>query len=368
MQITDIRVQSYRLPLDPPFYAAWDPIPRRQFSATLTIVETDAGLTGIGGGDDMVGFEPYKRFFIGQDPLPIMRHVQVIESLNFHAARYWPLEMALWDIVGQACGQPVAQLFGGFTDKLLAYASCGELKSPEARAESALRLREQGFRALKIRIDRLRTEEGLRAVEAVRRAVGDSMDIMVDFNQAWRMPGDIAASADPVTALHLADALYELGVLWLEEPLQGADVRGLADLRAKCHIRIAGGEMARALPDLFAYVEADALDVYQPDVVLAGGLLRTRMIAEWVMARNRWFTPHTWSNGLGLLANLHVTAGVGGGPYLEFPYDPPGWTVERRDFMFTEGIQVDAEGYVHVPTQPGMGKAIDWDRLGHYAL
>lgn len=367
MIITDIRIQSYRLPLDPPFYAAWDPIPRRHFDATLTIVETDVGIVGIGGGDTMAGFESYKSFFIGQNPLQIARHVQVIETLNFHAARYWPLEMALWDIFGQSLGTPAAQLFGGFTTKILAYASCGELKSPDARAESALALHEQGFRALKIRIDLRRMDEGLQAMTAVRRAVGAAMDIMVDFNQAWRMPGDIAPSADPAAAQRLADALHELGVLWLEEPLQGADVRGLAALRSRSKIRIAGGEMARSLADLLAYADADALDVYQPDVVLAVGLLRTRMLAEWVMARNRWFTPHTWSNGLGLLANLHVTAGVGGGPYLEFPYDPPGWTVERRDFMFTEGIFTDAEGYVHIPDRPGMGKTIDWDRLKHYA-
>ena len=55
-------------------------------------------------------------------------------------------------------------------------------------------------------------------------------------------------------------------------------------------------------------------------------MLRTRTVAELALARNRWFTPHTWTNGIGLLANLHVAAGVGGGPYLEFPYDPPGWT------------------------------------------
>ena len=98
-------------------------------------------------------------------------------------------------------------------------------------------------------------------------------------------------------------------------------------------VRIAGGEMTRTLAELLAALDADAFDVYQPDVVLAVGMLRARTIAELALARNRWFTPHTWTNGIGLLANLHVAAGVGGGPYLEFPYDPPGWTPERRDFM-----------------------------------
>jgi D-galactarolactone cycloisomerase len=101
------------------------------------------------------------------------------------------------------------------------------------------------------------------------------------------------------------------------------------------------------------------LDVFQPDVVLAVGMLRARTLAELVLASNRWFTPHTWSNGLGLLANLHVAAGVGGGPYLEFPYDPPGWTPERRDFFLAEPVRVDADGCVRVPDRPGLGAEID---------
>jgi L-alanine-DL-glutamate epimerase-like enolase superfamily enzyme len=205
-------------------------------------------------------------------------------------------------------------------------------------------------------------------VTATRTAVGETMDILVDLNQAWRMPGDINPSGDVVSARRLADALAELGVLWLEEPLMGSDARGLAALRHNARIRIAGGEMIRTLPELLAYIDADSVDVYQPDVVLSIGLLRTRMLAELVMARNRWFTPHTWSNGLGLIANLHVTAGVGGGPYIEFPYDPPNWSVERRDFMFTEPLRVDADGWLHVPPRPGMGVTIDFDRLKPYVL
>lgn len=368
MHITDIRIQRYRLPLDPPFNAAWDPNPRRQFSSTVTIVETDEGITGVGGGDTMTDFEQYKPLFIGKDPLQILRHVQVIETLNFHSGRYWPLEAALWDIFGKVTGQPVARLFGNFTDKLLAYASCGELKSPQARVDTTLQLRDEGFKALKIRIDRHRIPEGVAVVTAVRKAIGDSMDIMVDLNQAWRMPGDINPSGDLAVARNLAAALHELGVLWLEEPLMGSDVRGLAALRGQSGVRIAGGEMVRSLAELLQYVDADAVDVYQPDVVLAVGLLRTRMLAELVMAKNRWFTPHTWSDGLGLVANLHVTAGVGGGPYLEFPYDPPNWSAERRDFVMAEPLRVDRDGYVRVPAAPGLGVEIPFAALEQYRV
>jgi L-alanine-DL-glutamate epimerase-like enolase superfamily enzyme len=363
------RIELHRLvtPLTPPFVAAWDPMPRRSFSATVVRVVTDEGLVGIGSGDTMDGFEAFEHLFLGQDPLRIVRHVRSLETIAFHASRYWPLEAALWDLLGQVAGLPVAALFGGATDTLPAYASTGVLRSPGDRADVALRLREEGFRAMKIRIDRTRVPEGLAAVRATRDAVGDTMAIMVDLNQGWRMAGDTDPSLDPAAVRSIAAELRELGVLWLEEPLAESDQRGLADLRAQTGVRIAGGEMTRTMPELLALLDADAYDVYQPDVVLSVGMLRARTIAELALARNRWFTPHTWTNGLGLLANLHVVAGVGGGPFVEFPYDPPSWTPERRDFMLAGPIRPDADGMLHIPSVPGLGAVLDDAAIRRYA-
>jgi D-galactarolactone cycloisomerase len=367
VKISAIRLDRLVLPLDPPFQAAWDPVPRRSFGATVVRVETDAGIVGVGSGDTMEGFGAFEHLFIGGDPLAIARHVRTIETIGFHAGRYWPLEAALWDIVGQAAGLPVATLFGGSMDRLPVYASCGELKGPSERAEAALRLRERGFRALKIRVDPRRLAEGLAAVRATRDAIGDTMAIMIDLNQGWRMAGDIERTLDPAGAREIAAQLRELDVLWVEEPLAGTDLRGLVGLRAATGVRVAGGEMARTMDDLLAALDADAFDVYQPDVVLAVGMLRARTIAELALARNRWFTPHTWTNGIGLLANLHVAAGVGGGPFLEYPFDPPGWTEERRDFMLAEPLVIDPDGCLAVPDRPGLGIHLDETALRRFA-
>ena len=88
---------------------------------------------------------------------------------------------------------------------------------------------------------------------------------------------------------------------------------------------------------------------------------------ELALARNRWFTPHTWTNGLGLLANLHVAAGVGGGPFIEFPYDPPGWTTQRRDAFLAEPVCPDADGILRVPARPGLGAVLDEAAIARYA-
>jgi D-galactarolactone cycloisomerase len=368
VKITAIRLDRMRFPLDPPFRAAWDPLPRQHFDATLVRVETDEGITGYGSGDTMDGFSAFEDIFIGRDPRQIANLVAAIETINFHAGRYWPLEAALWDIIGKASGQPVSALFGGARRRLPGYASFGEAKNSAERADTALAAVAAGFRAMKIRISRDDVPAGLAAVRAVRAAVGADIAIMVDLNQWWRMAGDISPALDLAAVRGLASELTDLGVLWLEEPLPAGDLAGMRMLREQTGIRVAGGEMARSMPELLDALAAGALDVIQPDAVLAVGMLRARTIAELARLRNCWFTPHTWTNGLGLLANLHVAAGVGGGPYLEFPYDPPGWTERRRDFFLAAPLTIDADGCLAVPDEPGLGAAIDEAAVIRWAL
>jgi L-alanine-DL-glutamate epimerase-like enolase superfamily enzyme len=363
MRITAIQLDRYELPLDPAFAAAWDPVPRTSFQACIVRVETDAGVVGIGSGDAMLGFERFTHLFVGHDPLAIEEHVRALASIDFHAARYWPLEIALWDILAQVAGLPVATLLGGARSSIPVYASCGVHLAPEARAESALRLREEGIRALKIRVDPSDPDQGLATVAATRRAVGSSMDIIVDLNQGWRMPGDTTPALDVAAARSLVARLAEMDVLWVEEPLAGTDLAGSAQLRRDGRVRIAGGEMTRTFHESLAELDAGAFDVYQADAVLSGGLSRGRTLAQLALARGNWFTPHTWTNGIGLLANLHLVCGVGGGPYLELPYDPPAWTPERRDFMLVEPLRPDRDGLLHLPVGTGLGARLDTDRL-----
>jgi D-galactarolactone cycloisomerase len=368
MRIAAIDIQRLEMELEPPFDAAWDPVPRRRFEASIVRVRSDEGLVGIGSGDTMDGFSRYAGLFLGTDALAIARHARALETISFHAGRYWPLEAALWDLYGKATGQPVAALLGGAADRLPAYASLGELRSPHQRADDALSLAQEGFRALKVRIARDRIEEGIAVVAAIRDAVGDRMQIIVDLNQWWRMPGDIERGLDLGGARAVIRRLAEHDVLWVEEPLAGADVAGMASLRDTCAVRIAGGEMARSFRELDDALAHDALDVYQPDVVLALGISAARTLAELVLRRGRWFTPHTWTNGIGVLANLHVCCGVGGGPLIELPYDPPAWTPSRRDFMLATPLQIDADGMLRVPDAPGLGIELDEEAVAHYTV
>jgi L-alanine-DL-glutamate epimerase-like enolase superfamily enzyme len=367
VKITEVTLDRLRLPLSPPLHAAWDPAPRRWFDATIVRVHTDEGVTGIGSGDTMDGFDAVRHLFVGQDPLDIARHVRAIETANFHGGRFWPLEAALWDVIGKVAGLPVATLFGNSTRALPAYASSAEIKEPAERVEVTRQAQAAGFRAVKIRIDRDRADTGLATVAAVREALGPDFGIMVDLNQSWRMAGDVAPATDLAATRRLVRRLAELDPIWVEEPLPYDDIDGYRMLRAENPgVRVAAGEMQNSVPQLLAYLEQDVLDVYQMDVVLAVGMHRARTLAELAALKHRAFTPHSWTNGIGLLANLHVSAGVGGGPWFEVPWDPPGWTPQRRDFMLAEPLVVSPAGELEVPQRPGLGVVLDEDAVDRW--
>jgi L-alanine-DL-glutamate epimerase-like enolase superfamily enzyme len=371
MKITEIALERLRLPLDPPLHAAAAPEqePRHEFETVLVRVHTDEGVSGIGSGDAMDGFDAYRHLFIGTDPLDIANQVRTIETANFHGASYWPLEAAFWDIFGQVTGQPVAALFGNASKRLPAYASTAEPRSPGARAESALALKEYGFRAMKIRFDRTRLREGMEAVRRTREAAGPDFEIMVDLDQSWRAAGDAEAATDLVRTRKIVAELGDLGVFWVENPLPYPDLPGYKRLRADIpHVRIAAGGLHRSVPELLRSLELDALDVYQMDVVRSVGMLRSRTLAELALLKHRHYTPRTWSDGIGLLANLHVAAGVGGGPYFEVPFDPPGWTPRRRDFMLAEPLDIDTDGFVTVPQRAGLGIELDEEAVRRWRV
>ena len=363
MKIERIEISRHSLTLEPPFAAAWDSRPRRDFIADIVQVYADDGSVGIGSGDSMAGIDDYLDHFIGGDPRDMDRHFKVLDNIAFHVGRPWPLDIALWDLYGKAEGQPVYKLLGGTAGRLRTYASLGVLRSEADMAAQARRLAAAGFPALKIRFQRPDVAEDLAVLAAVRGAVGPDIELMVDCNQGWRMPWDIQPPWTYDRALTVARALEDLGVYWMEEPLHRGDYAGMASLRAATDLMIAGGEMTRELHELRTLVERRCLDVLQPDCVLTGGITGLHRVGLFAKHNGVVFTPHTWGNGIGLMANLHLAAGLGGAPYLEFPYDPPDWTPERRDFPLALPLFPDAHGFVTVPDAPGLGIELNEELL-----
>lgn len=363
MKITAIEITHHRLPLDPPFNASWDTRPRTHFDATIVRVKTDEGLEGIASGDTMTGFAGHEPMFVGQDPLAIERHYRILSNIQFHYGRCWPLDLALWDLAGKIAGQPVWKLLGGLSDRVRAYASSGTLRAPAALADAAEAYLAQGFKALKIRFHRGDWRADVAALEAVRARVGDRLELMVDCNQGWRMSWDAYAPWSLKDALQVAREMERLGVYWMEEPLFRADRDGMRRLREMVDVRIAGGEMTREIYEFRDLIRDGCLDVVQPDAALVGGISGLRRVAAMAEAANVVFTPHTWTNGMGVVANAHLTCGLADAPFMEFPFDPPEWSLDRRDFPMRAPLTIDADGFVVLSDRPGMGYELDEDRL-----
>ena len=358
-RISAIEISRHRLALDPPFRPSWDTRPRDHFDAVIVRVRTDTGLTGYGSGDDMIGFAAYQDLFIGADPMALERHYRVLSHISFHATRCWPLDLALWDLAGKITGQPCWKLLGGLSSRVRAYASTGTVREGAAMADAAQRFVEMGFGAMKVRFQPGDWRADIARLEAVRARIGDRLELMVDCNQGWRQPWDTATPWTLKDAAALARALEPLGVYWMEEPLHRADRAGMAALRTMTPIRIAGGEMNRELSEFRDLIADKCLDVLQPDVALAGGVTGLRRVAVMAAEHNLIFTPHTWTTGVGVTANAHLAAGLAGSPFLEFPFDPPEWSLDRRDFMLAQPLDIDADGWINLGDAPGLGFEMD---------
>ena len=361
--ITRIEITHHRLPLDPPFPASWDTVPRTHFPATIVRVFDDAGRCGIGSGDSMYGFSDYQKYFIGQDPTNIDRHAAVLSNIEFHAGRPWPLDLALWDLIGKINGEPVWKMLGGFSNKIRAYASSGVHRPIADMVTVARQARDLGFPALKVRFGRPKLDDDLAVVKAIRDDLGSSLELMVDCNQGWRMPWDIAAPWTVDHATDVAKVLEDNGVYWMEEPLHRGDYNGMTELHNRVKIRIAGGELTREPYEFRELLQRGCFDVFQPDVVCTQGITGLAKFAHEVAAAGKIFTPHTWGTGIGVMGNLHVTAGTVGAPFIEFPFDPPEWTTQRRDYMITNTIEADGEGWIHLSDEPGLGITLNEEVL-----
>src|SRR5919204_2953983 len=240
MEITRIRSRVVDLPLEGEFTPAWmRGESQTNMVLTLVEVETDEGITGIGAAD--AGAEAaiaIDRFvtpaFLGQDPTRVERLTDVLRDAEILGPPVYCMEIPLWDIIGKLAGLPVYKLWGGYSDRVLAYCATAEVRSPEQRVRDLEAIADAGFRAVKLRFHRPDPREDVKVVESVRAALGDRIDVIVDANQAGVEPGHEGhATWGFRRAVEVALQLERLGVLWFEEPLPRHDYDGLARLRGK---------------------------------------------------------------------------------------------------------------------------------------
>jgi D-galactarolactone cycloisomerase len=360
MKITDLEVirlrgPEYATPLKP----AWTPGGTwNRRDSVLVRVDTDEGIVGWGAmyaGDVPSGLEGFvKPRLIGQDPFALERHARLFRNINGG----WGAEIALWDIIGKATGQPLYKLWGGHKDRVPGYASTVEVRSGEQRAEDAAARRAEGWRAIKLRLHDWTIKEDIAQVEAVREAMGDEFTILVDANQA-QQPGSPQPEEGPVwnyeRALQTARELQRLGVFWLEEPLARYDFEGLSRLCAAVEINIAGGENNKGLHEYRWLVEQDVYDIIQPESMVSETMSSLRKVCALAELHRKLVAPHHGGGGIGLVAHLHLACAVPNSTYFEMLCEPPVMTTDDFQWYLEEPVRVDAEGNIAAPSGPGLG-------------
>lgn len=372
-RIARIELFHGNVKLAQPFFPSWIPgYPQTHNRFTLIRLTTDDGLTGVSAGtaftSEREGLgELLGGFLIGLDPMDIATVRQRIKEAGYLGWRNWWIEPAFWDLRGKIEGKPVYQLIQDeprVVDRIPCYASSGEIRSFERRKPYLDEIRRMGFRALKLRVHSFDENEDFEILRRVREELGPEFTIGVDANQGWLVSlVDPAPVWDLERATRFGRVADELGMAWIEEPLDMHRYAEYAELRRRVKTPIAGAELSSSRQELQAALDHDAFDIYQPDATFAGGIEDGRWLIAECHKRGKRFSPHTWTNGIGFLINLQLKAACGGDLPLEYPYEPPGWTPAGRDAVLKFPITVASDGTVAVPKSPGLGIELDEEAL-----
>ncbi|MFN2201259.1 MAG: mandelate racemase/muconate lactonizing enzyme family protein [Caldilineaceae bacterium] len=342
---------------------------------TFVKVETDEGLTGIADvralnrTETVVGYltESVPRYVLGADPFEIESLVHRMSLQDFGRAGEVVMtgvaliEIACWDIVGQALGQPVYRLLGGAVrDKIKAYANGWYTveRSPEEFHAAATRVMERGYRALKFdpfgdgfyEIERSEKRRVVSLVEAVRDAVGPDVDILVEMHGRF----------NPVTAIEMANELAPYKPSWYEEPTPPENLAALkkvADAIAPLGIPIATGERLHTPFEYRELFELQCADIIQTDITHFGGILNTKKLAAWANAYYMLIAPHNVGGPVSTAAALHLAASTPNFKIQEYFNDFGEAFVQEA----ATGLPKVVDGYFALPEGPGLGLTLNED-------
>jgi len=335
---------------------------------TLIEVITDEGLTGIGSVYTTkalvdASLRLLKPFLIDENALEPERVSEKLHQMTFWNGRGGAIthtisgiDIALWDILGKATGQPVARLLGGYyRQKIKPYGSI-LFEEPAKLRDTLSRALECGFRAVKVgwgpfgRVN-AKTDEEL--VKIVRETVGPDVDIMVDAGgseQFWPKRYK--------WALETARMLNEYNVVWFEEALPPDDLDGFIKLREHAPLPITSGEVLTRRQSFIPWIEREAVDIIQPDLTKVGGLSEGRRIAWMAYDHHVQLVTHGWNTAVGLAADLHLSASMPVATYVE--YITPSPYIED---ILAVPFKMDEDGMLAIPTAPGLGIDLNEDAV-----
>jgi L-alanine-DL-glutamate epimerase-like enolase superfamily enzyme len=339
---------------------------------TLIAVHTDTGIVGLGSvftNDDLVraSLALLEPLYVGESALEPERVSEKLHQNMFWLGRGGSIthtisgiDIALWDLLGKATGQSVGRLLGGrYRERVQPYASL-LMQEPVKMRDSLLAVKSHGFRAFKIGwgpFGRNSSAMDEAIVKAAREAIGPDCRLMVDAGGS-----DAYWTNGYKWALNAARMLASYDVYWFEEPLQPDALEDFVLLREHSPIAIAGGEVLTRRQSFQPWLQARAFDIVQPDVTKVGGISEERRIAWMAQDYGVRFIPHGWNTAVGLAADLQLASAFPGTDLVEYLTGSP-----FIDDITIGGWQLDADGMLCIPTQPGLGLELDPDAIARYS-
>ncbi|MQL61363.1 mandelate racemase/muconate lactonizing enzyme family protein [Streptomyces vinaceus] len=337
---------------------------------TLVAVHTDEGITGIGSAftsETLVrgAIDLLLPHLVGQDPVEVERITETLHQTAFWMGRGGALthatsaiDIALWDVAGQALGQPVGRLLGGcHRARVRPYASV-LMDEAGPMTDNLTQLVEQGFTAFKIgwwKFGRVDAATDERTVAAARTAIGDRLLAVDAGGSEGFFPGDLA------WAKRTARMLADYDVAWFEEALAPDDLEGFAELRAGSPVPISGGEVLTRRQSFAPYLRCRAFDIVQPDTTKGGGLSESRRIGWAAQDLGIRLIPHGWNTAIGLAADLQLSSALASTDLVEYKTGSA-----YVDDLVTGGWPLDADGYLDIPSGPGLGVSLDREAVEKY--
>ena len=362
IKITDVRIVPLKMTKDLGSYPDWlgNPRPIRIGGGAFVEVHTDQGLTGIGPDMAASVLPAVKELLVGADPFDVDLHAERLYGIQAGTGYRGTagVEIAIWDLIGKAANQPLYKLWGGGRDRVAPYASMLRLSTPEERADLAVKLKAQGWQAIKYRSSFPTMKEDIRLVEMTRKAVGDDWGIMCDGNKATlNYASKKGVPWDFTRAYETAKEYQRMNVYWLEEPFERYDFDHLAELNRLIEMKLAGGEGNRGIHEFRTLLEKGCFDIVQPEVMLEGPT-HLRKIAVIAESMNKLCIPHVGDSRLGTVCDLHLVASWPNAPYLEIFNDVPIGNYEHPFAIFENPLTLDKDGFFNLPQGPGLGMTI----------
>jgi L-alanine-DL-glutamate epimerase-like enolase superfamily enzyme len=269
------------------------------------------------------------------------------------------IDIALWDILGQATGQPVGRLLGGrYRERVRPYASI-LMDHPERLRDHLLQVHAQGFRAIKMGWGPFGRESDAldeKIVRTARETIGADCLLMVDAGAS-----DAFWKNGYKWALRTAEMLEEYDVYWFEEPLHPDALHDYVRLREHARVPISGGEVLTRRQSFQPWFDAGAFDIVQPDVTKVGGISEERRIAWAAREKGARFIPHGWNTALGLAADLHLASAFPDTDLVEYLTGSP-----FIDEIVATPWKLDGDGMLEIPNKPGLGVELDRDAVAKY--